>query len=258
MKHPTLNITLLGTGTCVPSLKRSACALLIETGDDKIVADTGPGTMRRLLEAGNSIFDVSMILYSHLHPDHTAEFVPFLFATKYSGGHRDKPLKIIAAKGFHRFYNGLKNVYGKWIELEPGMLEIIELENASDDFYQTHHFTIRSTPVAHTEQSLAYRFETPNGTSAVYSGDTEYCESLIRLAYETDLLICESAFPDEAKIPKHLTPSLAGKVAAAARAKQLVLTHFYPECDQVDVKEQCRKTFKGNLIIGQDLMQIGV
>jgi glyoxylase-like metal-dependent hydrolase (beta-lactamase superfamily II) len=39
--------------------------------------------MRRLLEVGISIDKLSYVFYSHLHPDHTGELVPFLFATKY-------------------------------------------------------------------------------------------------------------------------------------------------------------------------------
>ena len=39
--------------------------------------------MRRLLQAGVRIFDLAFICYSHFHPDHTGELVPFLFSNKY-------------------------------------------------------------------------------------------------------------------------------------------------------------------------------
>ncbi len=76
-------ITILGSGTCVPSLQRSSCSVLVEIGNQKLLFDVGPGTMRRLLEAGQSIFDISHIFLSHFHPDHSGELVPFLFATQY-------------------------------------------------------------------------------------------------------------------------------------------------------------------------------
>jgi len=108
-------VTILGSGTCVPSLSRSACSVLIESGHTRLLLDTGPGTMRRLLETGTTIFDISFIFYSHLHPDHTAELVPFLFATKYPGNHsRQKPLTVIAGKGFSKFFKDLyehKNIF---------------------------------------------------------------------------------------------------------------------------------------------------
>ena len=69
-----LSVTILGSGTCVPSLKRSSCSVLMRTGDNVLLFDSGVGTMKRLLEAGVEIFDVSFIFYSHFHPDHTSEF----------------------------------------------------------------------------------------------------------------------------------------------------------------------------------------
>ncbi|MBW1822481.1 MAG: ribonuclease Z, partial [Deltaproteobacteria bacterium] len=83
MNASDITVTILGSGTCVPSLKRSSCSVLVEVSDSKLLFDSGPGTMRRLLEAGITIFDISFIFYSHLHPDHTGELVTFLFATKY-------------------------------------------------------------------------------------------------------------------------------------------------------------------------------
>ena len=116
-------LTILGSGTCVPSLERNACALLLRTGGANLLFDCGPGVMRRLLEAGVSIFDVSVIFLSHFHPDHSGELVSFLFALKYPAPSPQKnPLTIVAGSGFNDFYRRLKGVYGNWIELPPGML----------------------------------------------------------------------------------------------------------------------------------------
>jgi ribonuclease BN (tRNA processing enzyme) len=86
-------------------------------------------------------------------------------------------------------------------------------------------------PVAHRPESLAYRIIDRNGKALVYSGDTDVCDGLTAIAADADLMICESAFPDDQKVDGHLTPSLAGRVAQAAAVKRLVLTHFYPVCE---------------------------
>jgi len=78
------------------------------------------------------------------------------------------------------------------------------------------------------------------------------------LSKDADLLICESALPDELKVKGHLTPSLAGEIAKRANVRKLVLTHFYPECDQADVKKECRKTYSGPLVLAEDLMTIDI
>ncbi|NVM20310.1 MAG: ribonuclease Z [Desulfobacterales bacterium] len=252
-----MKITILGSGTCVPSLKRSACSLLIQIDKTALLFDSGAGTMRRLLEAGITINEISYIFYSHLHPDHSAELVPFLFATKYPESYRRRePFTIVAAKGFADFYEKLKSAFGQWIELAPGLLNIEELDNKDRDHLDCGLFDVDSLPMDHTDESLAYRITAPTGKAVVYSGDTDVCENLVVLAKGADLLICESALPDEMKVQGHLTPSLAGRIATEAGVKKLILTHFYPECDRVDVAEQCRKTYQGPLVLAEDLMEI--
>jgi len=253
------SVTILGSGTCVPSLKRSSCSILMKIRDKFLVFDSGAGTMHKLLENGVEIFDVSFVFYSHFHPDHTAELVPFLFANKYPDGSRRKiPLTLMAGKGFATFYDNLKNVYGHWIELAPDLLTIVELDNTGYDMREFDDFKVESFPVEHNPESIAYRITSPGGISIVYSGDTDFSENLVTLSKDADLLICESALPDELKVKGHLTPSLAGEIADRANVRKLVLTHFYPECDHVDIKKECRKTYSGPLLLAEDLMQINL
>lgn len=260
MSNPNeLSVTILGSGTCVPSLKRSSCSVLIRTGDNILLFDSGVGTMKRLLEAGVEIFDVSFIFYSHFHPDHTGELVPFLFSNKYpDGSRRKKPLTLVAGNGFLKFYENLKLVYGHWIELDSDLLNMIELDNTHHDMRRFDDFKVETLPVEHNPESIAYRITDPGGASVVYSGDTDFSDNLVMLSKDADLLICESALPDELKVKGHLTPSLAGEIAKRANVRKLVLTHFYPECDLVDVKKECRKTYSGPLVLAEDLMTINI
>jgi ribonuclease BN (tRNA processing enzyme) len=254
-----ITVTILGSGTCVPSLQRSSCSVLMQIGKIRLLFDSGPGTMRRLLEAGSTIFDLDYIFYSHFHPDHTAELVPLIFATKYPDGNRRRsPLTITAGRGFGAFFAGLRAVYGKWIELAPGMLDFVELDNTSRDLISFRDFRVESIPVEHNPESIAYRITSADGTAVVYSGDTDYSDNLIELAGGADLLICESAQPDSLRVKGHLTPSRAGEMAARAGVRKLVLTHFYPDCENADLVQECRRTYNGPLILAEDLMQIRV
>ena len=254
-----INLTILGSGTCVPSLERSSCSVMMEVGDTRLLFDSGPGTMRRLLKTGTTIFDVDYIFYSHFHPDHTAELVPLLFATKYPDmDQRQAVLTIVAGLGFEDFYAGLKSVYGKWIELGSELVKIIQMDNRSADSQQLNNFTVQSAPVVHNPESIAYRITSADGRSVVYSGDTDYSENLIGLSKEADMLICESSLPDDLRLSGHLTPSLAGDIATRAGVKKLVLTHFYPQCDKANIAQECRKTYGGPLVLAEDLMRIEI
>lgn len=252
-----MTVTILGSGTCVPSLERSSCAVLVEIGKSKVLIDSGAGTMRRLLEAGVTIFDLSHIFYSHFHPDHSGELVPLLFATKYpEKRRRGTPLTLCAGIGFKKFFKGLKKVYGHWIELDAGMLSILELDTGGPDTVRFDDFSVMSLPVDHNPESLAYRIVDDRCRSVVYTGDSDVCDNLVAIARDADILICESALPDALKVDGHLTPSLAGQVATQANVGQLVLTHFYPQCDQADVALECRKTYSGPLALARDLMNL--
>ncbi|AQV02843.2 MBL fold metallo-hydrolase [Desulfococcus multivorans] len=252
-----LSVVVLGSGTCVPSLRRSACSVFMETGDAKLLFDIGPGTMRRLLEIDVEIFDVTHIFLSHFHPDHTGELVPFLFANKYpDGSRRSTPLVLAGGRGIQAFFDGLLNVYGHWIALPPDGFRIIEFDTDGPDVRSFEAFRVDTAPTEHNPESVAFRITAAGGRSAVYSGDTDYSDALIRLAHEADLLICEAAVPDAMKIVKHLTPALAGEIARRAEVKRLMLTHFYPPCEGADIRGECRKSFSGPLLLAEDLMRV--
>ncbi len=254
----SFEIIILGSGTIVPSLQRSPCSVLIKIDTTQLVLDTGPGTIHRLLESGTSIFEISHICYSHFHPDHIAELVPFLFATKYPNSTlQQHPLVITGGQGFLKFYNGLQAVFGEWMQPENQWIKLIE---SPPDFqhYPYRHFELQTAPMAHHPESLAYRIQLADGRSLVYSGDTDFCEELITLAHETDLLICECSTPDGMKIANHLIPSLAGTIATKARVKKLVLTHLYPECEKVDLIAQAKQAYTGPIVVAEDLMRFNI
>ena len=240
----------------MPSLERSSCSVLLKGASTHILVDAGPGTMRQLLKLGVHINDIDMILLSHFHLDHCAELAPFLFATKYSGVNRKTPLILVGGTGLVALLKQLNRAYDNSLEFPENMLQMMELdENGSMDL-GFEEIRLDFTTVNHKPESRAFRFTDQTGFSLVYSGDTDECPQLVELARGADLLICESAFPDDQKMPGHLTPSLAGAIATKAGVGKLVLTHFYPKCDGVDIKAQCRLTYDGPLILAKDLLTI--
>jgi len=112
--------------------------------------------------------------------------------------------------------------------------------------------------MAHISESVGYRIEFKDGRSIAISGDTDYCRNIVDLASEVDLLILECSFPDGKKVEGHLTPSLAGRIGLESRCKRLLLTHLYPICDQFDILKQCEQVYKGEIILGEDLMRIKI
>jgi ribonuclease BN (tRNA processing enzyme) len=254
-----MELIIVGSGTSVPHPQRASPSVAIFIEDQFLLVDIGPGTVRQLTFAGLKHEDIDYICISHFHPDHTADLIHFFFATRYPPVlSRRKSLKIIGPKGLNRFLTLLKRPYGSWLDLPDGLMKIEELSTGENDRKEFDTFKITSAPLNHTPESIGLRIEDNPGRSIVYSGDTGYCEEIVDLARDADLLILESSFPDGEGIAGHLTPSQAGDIATRSGVKRLLLTHFYPECLKIDIESQCRKTYQGELILATDLISLSV
>ena len=248
-------VIVIGSGTGIPSLRRGSPGLLVLAGNARILIDSGPGSLRSMLELGITYLDMDLILYTHLHPDHVADLIAILFASKYGDLPREKDLLCAGGAGFKSYFEKLKSLYGSWIESKSYQLTIRELL-IDPLLYQG--IKVLAKPMAHLSSSVGYRIQFEDGKSVAISGDTDYCKNLVELGYQVDLLVLECSFPDGKKVEGHLTPSLAGRIALESRCKKLLLTHLYPVCDQFDIVNQCRQTYDGNIILGEDLMRIPI
>jgi len=253
--RPLPELIILGSGTGVPSLRRASPGLAVLTEDFVILIDSGPGTLRKMLEAGITYQDPDVLLYTHIHPDHVSDLVPILFACKYAELPRQKDLLCIGGPGFRRHFEKLKEVYGSWID--PGSYRLAVMETPAEPL-TFGQLKIFSRPVSHLAESVAFRVEDRDGKSIAISGDTDYCRTIIELASDADLLVLECSFPDGRKVEGHLTPSLAGRIGLESRCGKLLLTHLYPVCDQYDIVEQCRRVYPGEIILAEDLMRIAI
>lgn len=251
-----MELTVIGSGTGVPSLRRGSPCLAVKAGGRLLVLDLGAGSLRALLRYGFNFSAIDVLALTHLHPDHVGDVAPFLFATRYSLGYtRTEPFRLLAAQGFARFHDLLKEAFAGWVEPPPGLMDLKELAPDRPDEVRDQDVVIKSAPTNHTPGSLAYRVEA-GGRSLVYSGDTDVSDSLVGLATKADLLVLEAANPF--KVPGHLTPAEAGHLAAQAGAKRLLLTHFYPPCDEMDVVAEAAQEFKGEVLRAEDGLNLTV
>lgn len=249
-----MELTVIGSGTGVPSLRRGSPCLAVRAGGRLLVLDLGSGSLRALLRCGFDFSAIDVLALTHLHPDHVGDLIPFLFATRYSLGYtRTEPFRLLAARGFARFHDRLKEAFAGWVEPPPGLMDLRELAPDAPDAVCDLNLVIKSAPTNHTEGSLAFRVES-RGKSLVYSGDTDVSDSLVDLAKYADLLVLEAANPF--KVPGHLTPAEAGRLAAAAGVRRLLLTHFYPPCDTVDVVALASQEFSGEVLRAEDGLRL--
>ncbi len=248
-----MELTVLGSGSLVPTKERGSAGFLLLIDDTSILIDSGSGTLNRLLKSGYTYRDIDIICYTHVHLDHFADFPVFLFTSKYSHPVRDKDLTVFGGKGFTDMYEKIKSAYGKHIEPDNFHITIEEMPNK-----ELGDFSISTTRVNHTTESVAFRFQTSDEKTIVFSGDTDYSNNLVELATNASMLVLECSYPDGHKVDGHLTPSFAGRIAQEAGVETLVLTHLYPKTDNVDLAGQCQKVFSGNVVIAEDQMRLSI
>ena len=53
-------------------------------------------------------------------------------------------------------------------------------------------------------------------------------------------------------LPEHLTPEQCATLAARARPRHMVLTHFYPPVERVDIRAAMATQYAGPVTLGRD------
>ncbi|AEH23636.1 beta-lactamase domain protein [Thermodesulfobacterium geofontis OPF15] len=252
-----MKIFVLGSGTGWIRLDRNSPGYLVEVDDFSLLLDLGPGILRQILKIGKKLEDISAIFISHFHPDHVTDLIPFLFATRYSLGYkRILPISLYVSEDFSQFYNTLKIAFRDWIEPPRELLNINLLPKQKKYRFSIGPFKAYTTPVKHNPESLAIRLEY-EGRSLVYSGDTGYCEELIELSEEADLLIIECSNSKEFYVEHHLSPEDIALISERAKVRRLILSHFYPHSENVDL-DIIKERFKGEIYLAKDFMEIEI
>jgi ribonuclease BN (tRNA processing enzyme) len=112
-------------------------------------------------------------------------------------------------------------------------------------------------PAEHRPESIAYRLEAGNG-AFVYTGDTEYCDSVVGLARGAHTLLVECSFPDDAPASGHLTPSGTARIAREAGVERVVLTHIYPSADALNLTQEVGRGYEGEIVVAEDGLKFSV
>lgn len=249
-----MRVTILGSGTNMhPS--RAASGYLVQT-DQAMLLDFGPRTLMNLIKSGVDRHRITHILFSHFHADHFSDFITFFFDaliyTKHEGGRRPD-LTLIGPKGTKSLINSMMATFPSFSN-PPFGVRIKEVGSRPFDVGDT---LVIPKPVRHVPDlnCVGYRLEY-NKKAVVYSGDAQYCDSLVRLCHDADAAVLDCSFPANKPGPVHMHAGECGLVAREAGVGCLVLSHFYPVADRYDVKAQAAEEYGGTIRKGKDLLTI--
>ncbi|MGI9476375.1 MAG: MBL fold metallo-hydrolase [Hyphomicrobiaceae bacterium] len=286
-----MKLTLLGTGTPAPSLKRMSSGYLLEIGDDVIVIDHGPGAHHRYLELGRRATEVTHCFLSHLHYDHFMDYPRLLMTRWDQSAGKLAPLQVYGPPPIARITQqliGADGIYGPDIEARTrhsasldihaargGELPRLPPEAVVHEFEDGDALDINGWRVTvgsgwHAQpylECLAYRFDSDAG-SICYSGDSGgVCPAIVTLAKGCDVLVHMNHYysgsePNEAYrrfCGNHIDTA---HVAQQAGVGAVVLTHMTDQIDHPGLREkiiaEMSEIFKGTIIWGEDGMEVPI
>jgi ribonuclease Z len=277
-----MEVVLLGTGYPRPYPDRAGPSTAVIVNGKYFVVDAGRAVVLRLSALRQPMPPIAGVLLTHLHSDHTSG-LPDLFNTSWVMG-RKQPLQLYGPRGTQEVVDGLLKFFADDIHIRRDLVEDLAPDGAKIDVHIVEEgtllkdadITITAFNVDHrpVEPAFGYKFES-SGKIIVVSGDTAPSENLVKFARGADILVHEVYMPgyfnnsrsveaycgDTTEVARrlsryHTDGEQVGKIAATAGVKKLVLTHLIPPEQSQNIRDLAAKDFRGEIIVGNDLMHV--
>ncbi len=246
-------LTVIGSGTLVPSPNRGCPCHLVESGGFALLLDVGPGAVHGLARQGKPWWRIGHVVLTHYHTDHLGDLPHLLFALKWGApAARTRPLRVVGPPGLRLRVEALRAAHGNFM-VDPGFpVAYEEVDRRATWTAGRGSVRLRFRPTPHTEQSVAVRVEL-NGGAVGYTGDTGPEPSLGAFFAQTNVLVSECAFADPPPARNHLSPRSVAAIARRAQPDTLVLTHVYPPLDAASVPALVRAAgYEGRVVCAHD------
>jgi len=254
-----LKLTVLGSGTSVPHPRRSSSAHWLDAGGGTLLLDISGPAIHRMAQEALDWANLDAVWVSHFHLDHVGGLAPFLFGTKHAPQTRErrKPLTVFGPRGTEKLLRRFDEAGDYKLFTQPFPLEVRELAPRTEfEVFDSLRAETFSTP--HTSESLALRLTATDGTTFVYTSDTGFTEALAGFARAADLFLMECSFFRSKPVRTHLELEDAMRLARLSGARRVMLAHLYPEWDGVDIADEARKFWDGEVIEARDGLRLDI
>lgn len=252
-----MRLTILGSGTVVPDGARNSSGYFVESSDARIMMDCGAGTVPALARYALPWERMTHLFISHFHVDHCGELASLFFAFNHGmRSKRTEALTVIGPHGLDRLMNSLKEAYGANL-FEPKFPVSLQMVAPGERVNLTADCSLSVTKTPHTKESLAVRIES-RASAICYTGDTDYSEEVARFFDKASLMISECSFRERREGIAHVSVRDVARMASLADVARLVVTHFYFDVNEQELKQELQKDFSGEVVIGRDGLRLDV
>lgn len=244
----------------------------------RVIIDAGPGSLQRFKQAKANFRDVDMMLFTHFHADHSADFPSYIKGGFFTD--RDKDLAVFGPTGT-KFTTSAKQFVERAIGSKNGMYPYLGAFLAPDQ-PSLYKIDVTNIPWSYSDLSIkklvdkngikvttvsthhgpfpsqAYRVDLA-GCSISFSGDMNgRLGEMPTLAKDTDIWVAHNAVPEGATgvaANLHMQPTMIGKIAKQANVKKLLLTHLMQRSLAVkpETLKLIKKHYKGDVSFPKDL-----
>lgn len=268
-------VQVLGSGGPEMRGRASASYLVWVNGKARALVDSGGGSALRFGESGARMSDLDVVLFSHFHTDHSADFPVLVKSSHFEDPPRKRALPVFGPAGSAlmpstpEFLAGLFNEKsGLFRYLGPAgnekkyELDAIDLRLEDHEVrvvFEKEGLRVSATPVIHAKiPALAFLVEA-GGKRIAFSGDGNGNNgNLQKIAAGADLLVAHLAIDDSFHLGErslHAPPALIGEIAAEAKVAHLVLSHRRPETlgKEAALQAVIARAFTGPVSYADDL-----
>jgi ribonuclease BN (tRNA processing enzyme) len=218
-----VRLTVLGSGSAFSGCGHNSAYCV----DGRILVDCGCAVQVLMPRAGLAVRDVTTVLLTHFHADHTF-MLPVFLGARGLDQPSPTPLTFAGPHGTGEYVRRLlRTGYGAGLyrlmreNLHP---TTVVLQDGSD--VSVAGYRIRAYAVVHsTGPSLAYAVTGPDGATVGFSGDSEMCAGLRRCVAASDVMVCEcTSF--EGPLASHVWAGEVSELIESFPHTRFVLSHL--------------------------------
>ena len=278
-----MKITLLGTGSPLPSATCAGPATLVQAAGQNILVDAGRGVIMRLVGAACPPAFVSAVFLTHLHSDHICDLNDVI-TTRWISTPAATPLPIYGPVGTKKMVDGILAMLSQDetyrldhhadLRAAGGMkVDVHEIEAGASFSIGDVAISAHATDHRPVGPTIGFRIEN-EGTITAIAGDTIPCDGLYTMCADADFYVQTVLREDLVRLfaplvpigerfldilDYHSTVQQAAQTATKCGVKTLVLTHFVPAIQpgqEDEWRAMAAEHFSGEVIVGPDLTSV--
>ncbi len=220
-----VEVRFVGSGDAFGSGGRFQTCIVIHSSNGLFLVDCGASSLIAMRQQQIEPRDVTKILITHLHGDHFGG-LPFFLLDAQLVSKRTAPLTLVGPPGLEkRLMEAMEILFAGSSRIEPNFeVRFVELKPRTPT--TVDEIEVTAFPAAHFSGAPSYSLRVEVEQKVfVYSGDTQWTDTLIEASDQADLFVCECYVFDK-DVPLHNSYRKIMEHHARLNCKRVILTHM--------------------------------